>query len=265
MHERRDDPDLLLVSLREVADPAVEVEPEALRELGDRAALDTPAQPAEECEVRPGGRPRRNLQLTGEVPGLPAGLHAVRAGVEPRDRRAPARGTDQVEQKADRRRLARAVGAEIAEDLAGLDPKVEVLDTALLAVELRQAHRLDRGCGHQSASVTRRSGRMFGFRSHPGGRSSARRTHPIRRPDGSAASNHALRAPRGVRVLRPGARRRPGRPARADHGAACGHRCGHAAARFGQLGRAPDRDRRPRRCDGAGRGVIPSRGSADAR
>ena len=59
--------------------------------------------------------------------------------VEAEQARAAARWMQQVEQRSDRRRLARAVRAEKAEDLARQDRQGDVLDAARAAVALGQA------------------------------------------------------------------------------------------------------------------------------
>ena len=68
--------------------------------------------------------------------------HAVedlkQAGQEAEDSGISPTGMEKVEQRADRRRLARAVWPEEAEDLALLDGHRHVLDAAMAAVELAQ-------------------------------------------------------------------------------------------------------------------------------
>ena len=54
----------------------------------------------------------------------------------------PAGWADQVQEKADRRCLARTVGPEEAEHLAALDLKVKRLDPSTLTIELGQAVNL---------------------------------------------------------------------------------------------------------------------------
>ncbi len=63
------------------------------------------------------------------------------------DAGTPARRPDEVEQGADRRRLARAIGPEEAEDLALVDLEIDVDDPALRAVVLGEPLGLDDG-GH---------------------------------------------------------------------------------------------------------------------
>src|SRR5918995_1029714 len=59
VHERGDDADLLLVALREVAEPSLEVESNTLGELTDRAPVDAAAQAPEVGEETDGRAPRR--------------------------------------------------------------------------------------------------------------------------------------------------------------------------------------------------------------
>ena len=51
----------------------------------------------------------------------------------------------EVEEGADRRRLSGAIRTEEAEDLPGLDGHRQILDAAVLAVELAHSICLDRG------------------------------------------------------------------------------------------------------------------------
>ena len=63
----------------------------------------------------------------------------MRRGVDAEQLDPPARRPDQVEHQPDRRRLPGAVRAEEAEHLPGLDREIEVHDSALASVALRQA------------------------------------------------------------------------------------------------------------------------------
>ncbi len=75
--------------------------------------------------------------------------HAVDHRVAPEEPRAAAARADQPEQHAQRRRLARAVGPEVAVDVARLDGQVDVVDRRDLAVGLDEAARLDDGASRQ--------------------------------------------------------------------------------------------------------------------
>ena len=66
-------------------------------------------------------------------------------GVQSQDGSAAAGGPEQVHEHADGGGLARAVGAEVAENLAGLDLDVQVYGAGALTVVLGQALSVDDG------------------------------------------------------------------------------------------------------------------------
>ena len=72
-------------------------------------------------------------------------LDAARARVHAEHRRAALGRADEVEERADRRRLAGAVRPEVAEDLAGMHLELQIHDTAARAVGLRQVLGDDHG------------------------------------------------------------------------------------------------------------------------
>ena len=149
MHEGLHDADLLTVPLRKLADRAVEDHTEALAELVAELWVSRAAQAGQRVELLARGHPGVEAQVAREVAEAPAGLDAVTPCVKPQYRGAPARRPDQIEQQPDGRTLARAVRAEVAEDLAALHAQVEVRERMdILAVRLRQAVRLDRRLGH---------------------------------------------------------------------------------------------------------------------
>src|SRR5579872_6080780 len=74
--------------------------------------------------------------------------------IEPEDGRTSRGRADEPQQKADRRRLAGAIGAEVSHDLTWLDNKVEVLEGDGMPVVLGQPFGLDRRSDHH-APLTR--------------------------------------------------------------------------------------------------------------
>src|SRR5690606_29208282 len=90
-------------------------------------------------------------EVPGQVADPAADLDAVGARVAAQDEDLARGAADEVEQDADGGRLARAVGAEEAEDLAGADPQVQAEQGPAAAVVLGEAAGFDdgvRGCVH---------------------------------------------------------------------------------------------------------------------
>src|SRR5438046_1835668 len=82
------------------------------------AGVDSAAGEAtEKVERRRGAHIAVEAQFTWQVADVRARIEAVRLAVCTEHRRAAARGTHQIEQHADRRRLAGAIQAEESEDL----------------------------------------------------------------------------------------------------------------------------------------------------
>ena len=90
---------------------------------------------------------REELQVARQVTGPPMDRDAVAPAVEPEKPHGSVGRTLEVEHRADRRGLARAVGAEEAEDRAGLDVEVEILHAPGRSVPFRQASDFD-DCAH---------------------------------------------------------------------------------------------------------------------
>ncbi len=91
----------------------------------------------------------RRLDEAGDAVQRPRAVHLWIAPEQPGD--AGGR-PDQAQQHPQRRRLARAVGAEVAVDVAGPDGQVDGVHGQPLAVALCQAAHLDhRGVGHETA------------------------------------------------------------------------------------------------------------------
>jgi hypothetical protein len=144
VHERLDQGHLAPVAMRQVVDRdrRVEVQPrgERVDPIGARAV----AERGEGPQVPLAGEPLVETELDGDVAHAGVDRSRVRGAVEPEDA-DPRRGPDQVEHRADPGGLARAVGAEEPEDLAGPDVEGEILHAARASVELRQALDGDRG------------------------------------------------------------------------------------------------------------------------
>src|SRR4029453_17875539 len=98
----------------------------------------------------------------GQVADAALDLERLARRVEPDDSGLALGHLGQAEQHEDRRRLAGAVLAEKAEDLAGLDLEVEAIDRAAVAVMLRQATGPDGDGGviEQGRSRPRRATRV---------------------------------------------------------------------------------------------------------
>ena len=141
-------------------------EAEALEQLGrarSRRRAREPVQAPDHLEVlAPGQQAVDGGVLPGE-PDLPAQPLGVAHDVEPGDLGAPAVGLEQRREDPHRGRLAGAVGAEQAEDGAGLDLEVEAVERARLAEALDEALGADRGhvargSGHRRDATRRVAG-----------------------------------------------------------------------------------------------------------
>ena len=82
--------------------------------------------------------------FTGQVAEALADRDAIAAAVEAKDASATSGRVQEVQKRADHRRLARTLGTEEAEDLTLLDLNRDLLDAPMAAVELRQPLSLDR-------------------------------------------------------------------------------------------------------------------------
>jgi len=85
-------------------------------------------------------------QLAGKVSHPTPNGDGIRAGAEPQDADRAGVGPDQIQQTADGRRLARAVGAQEAQDLASPDLQVDAAQGLHLAVGFFQPFNLDGQC-----------------------------------------------------------------------------------------------------------------------
>jgi hypothetical protein len=102
--------------------------------------------------------------LVGHVAHPALDLQGPASRIEAHDSRCPGRRLGEAQEHEDGRRLARAVLAEQAEDLAGSDIEVEVVDRDEVVVFLRQTARLDEDRGGPIGS----RGAVTGVGSSPG-------------------------------------------------------------------------------------------------
>ena len=111
-------------------------------ERGGEALVDlAPRQPGEPRgigEVVARRQPVVKADLVGQVADPALDLERIAQRVEAGDLGAPAGRLGQAEQHQDRRRLARAVGPEDADDLAGADLEIDMVDREVGAVALGQ-------------------------------------------------------------------------------------------------------------------------------
>src|SRR5579884_2539583 len=107
----------------------------------------------QQAQVAPAGQVRVEARSLDEAGDAVEGARAVVERVAPEQPHGAFRRPDQAEQHAQRRRLPRAVRAEVAEDVARLHRQVDVVDRDDLAVPLDETARLDRtrGLAHLSA------------------------------------------------------------------------------------------------------------------
>jgi two-component system, NarL family, response regulator NreC len=102
------------------------------------------AQAREELECLRASQRRPQERLAGDVGDVSVGVDGLAPGVDAEQLGVPGTRPVQPEQQANRGRLARAVRAEIAVDLAGADPEVELIEGPRASVALRQPGCVDR-------------------------------------------------------------------------------------------------------------------------
>ena len=134
MLERGDQCDLLLVALRVLPELPARVEVEAFDEVALVGPIDPAAQVPEVLDGLGARQPVVQSELARQVPDPTVDLDRAPEAVEAEDAGRPRTRPDQVEEQADRRRLAGAVRAEEPEDLALLDLEIDVDDPAMTAV-----------------------------------------------------------------------------------------------------------------------------------
>jgi hypothetical protein len=140
-HER----DLLAVALRVGAALLGRIEVEALEQLASASRVQAAAQPAEQVDDLAAGEVGPQRHVAGHVrePAVQRDDVAPRVAVEQAD--GAAVGAQQAEQDADRRRLARAVGAEEGVHLARGHLEVQAIERPRRAEGLAQIRDRDRG------------------------------------------------------------------------------------------------------------------------
>ena len=116
--ERDDQPDLLLVALRVLLEPPARIEVEPLDQLGDVPGVDAAAQVREVLDRVGAGQPVVQVELAGQVADAAVDRDRVDGRLDAEDLGPPGGRADEVEQDPHRRRLARSVRAQEAEDLA---------------------------------------------------------------------------------------------------------------------------------------------------
>ena len=143
MGDSLDDPDLLPVAARELAEGTAQIGAEPLRERARESALADTPEILEQVEQLLAADPLVEREVARQVAGTRPDRDAVAPDVQAEDTSFPSRRPQQPEQRPDRGRLAGAVGAQESEDLTGPDLERQRLDAARLAVELAELLRLN--------------------------------------------------------------------------------------------------------------------------
>src|SRR5207302_11075846 len=147
VQEGEDQEQLLLVAAAVVPKALGEVQLQPLAESLDPGLVDAAAHRAQVGHDLAAAEPAEVGVLAGDVAKLPLDLNRLPPAVEPEDLRRPPVRMDEPHQQADGRRLAGAVGPEIAENLALRHLQVEVEEAAPAPVVLGQLLGPDRA-GH---------------------------------------------------------------------------------------------------------------------
>src|SRR5262249_49545609 len=147
VHQGQHKAQLLLVASRVLAEPATEVKVEPFGKCCDSPAVPAAPQAGNIADDLAAAKAAELRQLAWQVADETLDLDRPRLAVHTEDFGPPARGPDHVHQQPDRRSLAGAVRAQVAEDLAGGDLQVEVEQPPALAVVLAQTFRPE-GCFH---------------------------------------------------------------------------------------------------------------------
>ena len=140
--------DLLPVALGVGAHLGGRVEVEPLDEPLLPRGVDRTVHPGEEVECLPAreGRPQRDV--AGHVGHAGVQLHGIPPRVQTQHPCRTLIGADEAEERADRRRLARSVGAEEPAHLPGVDDQVQTVERDGRAEGLGQLPDLDGRCTH---------------------------------------------------------------------------------------------------------------------
>ena len=172
-------PTFCLLPLRVLAEAPARVEVERVDQPRDVGPVDAAAQVPEVLDRLGAGQAVVQVELAGQVADPAMDRDRIGGRLDAEHLGAAGGRTDEVEQDAHRRRLARAVGPEEAEDLALGDLEVELDDASVLAVGLGQAFGLDDGGhgtslpGNPSASGPVPAARVARHRARCGARTAA--------------------------------------------------------------------------------------------
>src|SRR5699024_5085003 len=164
--------DLLALALRIGPSLLARVEVEGLDEFIASALVDPAAQPSEQVDRLAAGQPRPQFHVAGDIGQAAVQTHRTRPWVlaEEADR-SRIMGQD-AQQDPDRRRLAGAVGAEEAVDLAAGDLEIEPVESADSAIGLHDLAHRDRRRDGCASLVCAGAGQCAHGSSSPGGGSS---------------------------------------------------------------------------------------------
>ncbi len=103
VHEGEEQADLLAVPLRQLADGAVEADPETINHLGREPLVVAAARPGAPPDQVTARHAIEQLEIAGHVADPPADLHAVAPRVEPQHASLSTGGPLQVEERAEGR------------------------------------------------------------------------------------------------------------------------------------------------------------------
>ena len=149
-HQRGDQDDLLPVALGVGADLLGRIELEPRDQLVPVHLIDAPLDTAEELKGLGAGEGRPQVRLTGHERQAAVRLDGLAMAVEAEDLAPPLGRVDEPQQQADRRGLARPVGAQVTDHLTLGNLKIEVIEGCDAAVALRQPLRAYGGSSHSN-------------------------------------------------------------------------------------------------------------------
>ena len=149
-HQREQEGQLLAVAARELASRLAQVEVEPLRQRTGAGRPTDPVEVTDVVDVVLPGEPRVERDVARDVADPPMQLVTARPGIEPEQLDAARRGPGEPHDDPQRRRLAGAVGPEVAEDLAVLDDEVDATQGLGRTEPLRDAFTADDRDAHTS-------------------------------------------------------------------------------------------------------------------
>ena len=147
-HERRDQQQLLTVPLRVRPHLLRRVEREPFDQAIAVRLVDRAVDPAEQVQGLLARQAGPQARLTGHVREVPVGFDGPAGTSSAEDLGPPGRRPEEPEDQPDRRRLARAVRPQVAEDLTAADLEVEGEQGVEGPEPLRQADRPQRRLTH---------------------------------------------------------------------------------------------------------------------